>query len=123
MNQPTSNRPEPFRRNAEGHFLATLTELKTRLHDVVAQVAVAEERVYLERHGKIVAVLVHPEDLRILDGIEDRELARRAKKLPRPKKGERTYTTEEVMERGARAATERERAAAKDAKPKGRRSA
>lgn len=118
MNQPNPTTPEPFRRDAEGRLLASLTDLKVRMHDVVTRASIAEERVHLERHGKIVAVLIHPEELRILDEIEDKFVAKGAARARKEPRG-RTYTTAEVLADGERAAASREAAAPKG-KPKGR---
>lgn len=65
---PTTFTP---RRDASGRPTATIDELRAVPERVLSYVAKHGERVHVKRSGRVVAVLLHPEDLRILDAIED----------------------------------------------------
>lgn len=57
------------------------TKLRTTISDLLDRVVHHGERVAVERYGKPVAALVSPEDLELLEAIEDRmdiEAARKA---------------------------------------------
>ena len=57
------------------------SKARERFPDVLNEVAVKGERVLLQRHGKNVAALISPDDLELLEALEDRydvESARRA---------------------------------------------
>ena len=57
------------------------TKLRTTISDLLDRVAHHGERIAVERYGKPVAALVSPEDLDLLEAIEDRmdiEAAREA---------------------------------------------
>ena len=61
------------------------TKLRTTISDLLDRVAHHGERVAVERYGKPVAALVSPEDLELLEAIEDRmdlEAARKALSEP-----------------------------------------
>ena len=62
-----------------------VTKLRTTISDVLDRVVHHGERVAVERYGKQVAALVSPEDLELLEAIENRmdiEAARRALREP-----------------------------------------
>lgn len=50
----------------------TATELRVAISDLLDRVARHGERVVVERYGKRVAALVSPEDIELLEAIEDR---------------------------------------------------
>jgi len=61
------------------------TKLRTTISDLLDRVVHHGERVAVERYGKPVAALVSPEDLELLEAIEDRmdiEAAREALSEP-----------------------------------------
>ena len=61
------------------------TKLRTAISDLLDRVVHHGERVAVERYGKLVAALVSPEDLELLEAIEDRmdiEAARKALREP-----------------------------------------
>jgi len=61
------------------------TELRIGISDLLDGVVHHGERVVVERYGKPVAVLVSPEDLELLEAVEDRldiETARKALREP-----------------------------------------
>ncbi|MDE2872378.1 MAG: type II toxin-antitoxin system Phd/YefM family antitoxin [Gemmatimonadota bacterium] len=63
----------------------TATELQVAISDLLDRVVDRGERVVVERHGKPVAALVSPEDLELLEAIENRmdiEAAREALREP-----------------------------------------
>ena len=63
----------------------TATELRVAISDLLDRVARHGERVVVERYGKRVAALVSPEDLELLEAIENRmdiEAAREALREP-----------------------------------------
>lgn len=96
--------PSPLQMREDGRLHASLTDLRSMMHDVVARVAVTGDRVYLERHGKVVAVLVHPEDLRILEAIEDARDAQAAADGVRSAKRDGTVPHDEVAAKTKKAA-------------------
>ena len=62
------------------HRLAA-SKARERFADVLDEVAVKGERILLHRHGKDVAALISPDDLELLEALEDRydvESARQA---------------------------------------------
>jgi len=62
------------------------SKLREELSDALNRVAYRGERIYLERRGKRIAVLVPVEDAELLETLEDRldlEEARKALKDPR----------------------------------------
>ncbi|MDE2875831.1 MAG: type II toxin-antitoxin system Phd/YefM family antitoxin [Gemmatimonadota bacterium] len=61
------------------------TKLRTTISDLLDRVVHHGERVAVERYGKPVAALVSPEDLELLEAIENRmdiEMARKALNEP-----------------------------------------
>ncbi|MCY4574530.1 MAG: type II toxin-antitoxin system Phd/YefM family antitoxin [Gemmatimonadetes bacterium] len=61
------------------------SKLRTTISDVLDRVVHHGERIAVERYGKPVAALVSPEDLELLEAIEDRidiEAARKALREP-----------------------------------------
>lgn len=61
------------------------TTLRTTISDLLDRVVHHGERIAVERHGKRVAALVSPDDLELLEEIENRmdiEAARRALREP-----------------------------------------
>ena len=61
------------------------TKLRTTISDLLDRVVHHGERVAVERYGKPVAALVSPEDLELLEAIEDRmdiEATRKALREP-----------------------------------------
>ena len=61
------------------------TKLRTRISDLLDRVVYHGERIAVERYGKQVAALVSPEDLELLEAIENRmdiEAAREALREP-----------------------------------------
>ncbi len=61
------------------------TKLRITISDILDRVVHHGERVAVERYGKPVAALVSPEDLELLEAIEDRmdiEAARKALREP-----------------------------------------
>lgn len=50
----------------------TATELRAAIADLLDRVTRYGERVAIERHGQLVAALVSPEDLELLEAIENR---------------------------------------------------
>lgn len=61
------------------------TELRVAVSDLLDRVVRHGERIAVERYGKPVAALVSPEDLELLEAIEDRldiETARQALREP-----------------------------------------
>ena len=71
----------------EGTSMARVaaTKLRTTISDLLDRVVHHGERVAVERYGKPVAALVSPEDLELLEAIEDRmdiEAARKALSEP-----------------------------------------
>ena len=61
------------------------TKLRTTISDLLDRVVHHGERVAVERYGKPVAALVSPEDLELLEAIEDRmdiDAARKALREP-----------------------------------------
>lgn len=48
------------------------SKARERFADVLDEVAVKGERIVLERHGKTVAALISPDDLELLETLEDR---------------------------------------------------
>jgi len=61
----------------------SVSEVRQALADLLNRVAYKGERIVIERHGKGLAALVSPEDLALLESLEDRidlEAARKALK-------------------------------------------
>jgi len=56
----------------------TVSELRNDLSTIINRVAFSHERIVLERQGKVVAVLVPGEDLKLLDELEDAYWAAKA---------------------------------------------
>ncbi len=48
----------------------TTVELRSELSDIVSRVAFGHERVAITRNGKLAAVVIGPEDLELLEGLE-----------------------------------------------------
>lgn len=49
----------------------SVTRVRQELADVLSRVAYAGDRIEIDRHGKTIAVLVSPEDARLLERLED----------------------------------------------------
>lgn len=61
------------------------TTLRQEFSDILNRVVYGGERIAVERHGKTVAALVNPDDLELLEALEDRmdlEMAREALREP-----------------------------------------
>ena len=76
------------------------TQARDQLSDLLNRVAYGGERIHIERRGKVVAVLVSPTDLALLEELEDRIDAEEAQKALREfeERGERAIPLEEVAE-------------------------
>jgi prevent-host-death family protein len=64
-----------------GTHRLSASKAREKFADVLNEVSVRGERVVLHRHGKSVAALISPDDLALLEALEDRydvELARQA---------------------------------------------
>jgi prevent-host-death family protein len=72
------------------------TELRSTLGEVLGRVQYAGERVVVERSGKAVAALIPIEDLRALEGLEDRLDLEEAELALRESAGEPTIPLEQV---------------------------
>lgn len=57
-------------------IMKSVTETRERLADLVGQVQYGGEQVAITKRGKVVAALVSAEDLKLLEELEDRWLAR-----------------------------------------------
>src|SRR5687768_3250762 len=93
---------KPFRRHL-GMIAVTMAEARKRLADVIRRIPEDEGRLVIVERGKAIAVLAHPEEIRILDAIETRFVDLAIAKARAESKGKRTYTNEEVKEIGRRA--------------------
>ena len=76
------------------------TQARDHLSDLLNRVAYGGERIHIERRGKVVAVLVSPADLVLLEELEDRIDAQEAQRALREfeESGERAIPLEEVAE-------------------------
>ena len=68
----------------------TVSDARKNLADALNRVAYAKERVLLRRRGKDLAVLISPEDLKLLEALEDTLDAKAARKAL-AEKGEIPY--------------------------------
>ena len=50
----------------------SVSEVREKLAEVTGRVQFGGERIVMQKHGKIVAVLVPPSDLKALEALEDR---------------------------------------------------
>lgn len=48
-----------------------ITEVREKLAEITGRVQFAGERIAMKKHGKTVAVLVPPSDLKVLEALED----------------------------------------------------
>ena len=48
-----------------------ITEVREKLAEIAGRVQFAGERIAMQKHGKTVAVLVPPSDLKVLEALED----------------------------------------------------
>jgi prevent-host-death family protein len=65
----------------------TATEARDRLPETLNQVAYGGERVCITRHGKVVGVLISPQDFALLQALEDRYWAETAQEALAEMKG------------------------------------
>ena len=50
----------------------TVSQVREKFAEVTGRVQFAGERIAMQKHGKTVAVLVPPSDLKVLEALEDR---------------------------------------------------
>ncbi len=61
----------------------TAAEARKQFSDVINRAAYGRERIVVTRRGKPVAAIIPPEDLALLEGIEEREPRVAARQIPK----------------------------------------
>jgi PHD/YefM family antitoxin component YafN of YafNO toxin-antitoxin module len=84
----------------------SVSEARAQLADLLAAIGETGDRVVIERYGKPVGVILHPEEVRILDAIEDRWVQVEADRVRAEGDDGKRYTTEEVLRMVAAAPAE-----------------